>query len=242
METQEEKKPIVEEARIPESLTINGVTYKVNETPELQALIQSVAKVEKNKLYSKFEELKAQIDNLKNASIEGVGSINAETLETLKGIFLTKEDFQNILPDTLRTVVSPILQSVEKTQQDELAAYRQKLITENANTCIPDLVKGNTKEELDASLAESIRLRAAYPSPSTSAPQGKTVDPLIQAQAKTAETIPTPTQPAAMPTVPQRPAAQPGGQPEVKGMSMEEFAKNRAQLKQQLDALYGSGQ
>ena len=34
---------------IPESITINGITYLVKETPELQQFIQSVAKVEKSK-------------------------------------------------------------------------------------------------------------------------------------------------------------------------------------------------
>ena len=49
---------------IPESITINGVTYAVKDTPELQQFIQEVAKVEKSKLYTQFENLKAQIANL----------------------------------------------------------------------------------------------------------------------------------------------------------------------------------
>lgn len=239
----EEKTPIVEEARIPESLTINGVTYKVSETPELQSFIQAVAKVEKSKLYSKYDELKAQVENLKNVEIQGIGTIGAETLETLKKVFLTKEDFQQMLPETLKGVVNPLLQSVEQNRQNEIEAYRQKLITENVNTCIPDLVKGATKEELDASLKESIRLRAAYPSPSTPAHQGKVTDPLIQEQARAAgatNPTPTPTQPA-MPAVPQRPAAQPTNAVETRGMSMEEFAKNREQLQLQLKQMYGNG-
>ena len=40
---------------IPESITINGVTYLVKDTPELQQFIQSIAKVEKSKLYSQME-------------------------------------------------------------------------------------------------------------------------------------------------------------------------------------------
>ena len=237
-----EEKPIVEEARIPESLTINGVTYKVSETPELQAFIQAVSKVEKSKLYSKYEELKTQLDNLKNASIEGVGTINAETLESLKKIFLTKEDlqtFQASLPDAVKGVVSPLLADVETNRKNEIEAYRQKLITENSDKCIPELVKGETKEELDASLAESIRLRSAYPA--NPAPQKPVHDPLVQEQARQAGVtpIPTPTPTPAMPAVPQRPVAQPGNQPSAKGMSMEEFARNRETLQNQLREIYG---
>lgn len=232
----------VEEARIPESLTINGVTYKVSETPELQTFIQMVAKVEKTKLYSKYEELKTQLDNLKNASIEGVGTITSETLESLKKIFLTKDDlqaFQASLPDAVKGVVSPILASVEANHKNEIEAYRQKLITENSDKCIPELVKGETKEELDASLAESIRLRQAYPA--NPAPQTPVRDPLVQAQARNAGVTlnPTPTPTPAMPAIPQRPAAQPGNQPSAKGMSMEEFSKNRDVLRRQLEEMYG---
>jgi phage terminase small subunit len=237
-----EEKPIVEEARIPESLTINGVTYQVNETPELQAFIQAVAKVEKNKLYSKYEELKTQLDNLKNASIEGVGTINSDTLESLKKIFLTKEDLQTLqagLPEVVKGVVNPLLENAEAARHNEIEEYRQKLITENADTCIPDLVKGNTKEELDAALAESIRLRSAYPA--TPVRQGTVHDPLIKEQANKegANNNPTPTPTPSMPAVPQRPSAQPGNQPSPRGMSMEEFARNRENLQEQLRQMYG---
>ena len=232
-----------EEIRIPESITINGVTYKVSETPELQSLIQTVAKIEKSKLYSKYDELKAQLDSLKTADIQGMGTISAETLESLKGIFLTKEDLaalQSGFPEMVKEVVNPLLENVEKAKVNEIEEYRNQLITANANTCIPELVKGATKEELDASLAESIRIRQQY-SPAQS-PQ--TVhDPLVKEQARAAgvslNPTPTPTQAPAVPPVPARPAAQPGGQPTAKGMSMEEFAKNRDMLRKQLEGMYG---
>ena len=54
---------------IPESITINGVTYLVKDTPELQQFIQSIAKVEKSKLYSQMENLRTQIQNLGNVEI-----------------------------------------------------------------------------------------------------------------------------------------------------------------------------
>ena len=62
MATETEKNNV----NIPESVTIGGVTYAVKETPELQQFIQDIAKVEKSKLYSQFETLKAQIATLQN--------------------------------------------------------------------------------------------------------------------------------------------------------------------------------
>lgn len=239
------KETNVEEVRIPESLTINGVTYKVSETPELQSLIQTVAKIEKSKLYSKYDELKQQLDNLKTADIQGMGTINADTLESLKKIFLTKDDLaslQSQFPEMVKGVVNPLLESVERNKVNEIEEYRNALITKNANVCIPELVKGTTKEELDASLAESIRIRQQYSSAPT--PQGPVHDPLVKEQARVAgvtlNPTPTPTPTPAMPPVPGRPAAQPGSQPSAKGMSMEEFAKNRDTLRKQLESMYGN--
>lgn len=159
MDFKEEKK-----VGIPESITINGVTYAVKDTPELQQFIQEVAKVEKSKLYTQFENLKAQIANLGKVKVSGSGDFNTDAIvEKLRGTFVTKEDLQEVLPGVLKEVVQPVLAATEQNRQDELKQYREKLISENIATCIPDLVKGESKEELDASLKESIRLRTSYP-------------------------------------------------------------------------------
>ena len=54
---------------IPESVTINGITYVVRDTPELQKFMQAVSKVEKNKLYSQFESLKNQLEDLRKVQV-----------------------------------------------------------------------------------------------------------------------------------------------------------------------------
>ena len=69
---------------IPESITINGVTYSVKDTPELQQFIQSVAKVEKAKLYSQFESMKRQIDALGKVQVLPETSTVQEMLEQVK--------------------------------------------------------------------------------------------------------------------------------------------------------------
>ena len=249
MEQNEEKK-----VGIPESITINGVTYAIKDTPELQQFIQEVAKVEKSKLYTQFENLKAQIANLGKVRVTG-NSLDVDTIvEKLKGTFVTKEDFQEMLPGVLKEVVQPVLTATEQNRKNELEQYREKLIGENIATCIPELVKGETKEELDASLQESIRLRAAYPTPSTAAidPNKHVTDPLIQKQAQemggrpltpTPQAAPAPTAaPTPLPpAAPRRPSPEVSGPQNVKQMPMNEFEKQREALKQQLEAMYGGG-
>lgn len=237
---------------IPESITINGVTYLVKDTPEIQQFIQSVAKVEKSKLYSQMESLKSQIQNLGNVEVIPNEQLNADALiEKLKDTFVTADSLKETLSNTIKEVVQPVLDATQRNEQNELKEYREKLIKENEATCIPELVKGNTKEELDASLQESIRIRSAYPSPSgQQVPQGYQGDPNLQRQAgqeqfkpqntptsqAQAPQNPTPQAPAA-PRYPAPDASQQGSSP--RQMSMAEFAKQRDALKANLEAMYG---
>lgn len=249
MENNEEKK-----VGIPESITINGATYYVKDTPELQQFIQEVAKVEKAKLYTQFENLKAQIANLGRVKVVGE-EMNTESLvnslvDKLKDTFITKEDLKESLPNVLKEVVNPLLQDSEKNKQEELAQYREKIISENIDTCIPDLVKGETKEELLSSLNESIRIRSSYPTPSTAGQENRrVVDPLIVRQyGEQAPTqSPTPraegTSPAVNvptpPPAPRRPSPDASGPANVRRMTMDEFAKQRENLREQLETMYG---
>lgn len=248
MDTTEEKK-----VGIPESITINGVTYLVKDSPELQQFIQKVAKVEKAKLYTQFENLKAQIANLGKVKVvpDPTPAFDVDALvEKLKDVFVSKEDLNGSLRETVLEVVQPVLVATEQERKNELMQYREKLINENIATCIPEMVKGETKEELDASLQESIRIRASYPSPSSVHHMGPVVDPLIRQQARQQATDtynPTPTpaaqpvpQPAPMPPVtPRRTVPEVTGPTNIKAMSEAEFARNREALQQQLMATYG---
>lgn len=232
---------------LPESITLGGITYTVKDTPELLQFMQDVAKVEKTKLYSQYENLRNQIANLGNVQVTpDSGNIDA-VIEKMRGVFITKDDLQNTLKDSLTEVVKPILTATEQTRKEDLDKYREKLIHDNAATCIPDLVKGNTKEELDKTLAESIRLRASYPSPSTVDAQNRRVeDPLIKnaavgnnAEQKPTQPQPTPPMPIVPPT-PDRVTPPATGNMDVKKMSQAEFAAQREKLMQQLSAAYGN--
>lgn len=232
-----------EQVSIPESITINGVTYQVGETPELQALIQAVAKVEKSKLYSQMEAIKEQVRALQGVQVEPApAALNKdELIEALKGTFVTAESLKETLSNTIKEVVQPVLDATQRNQQNELDAYREKLINENAATCIPDLVKGNSKEELDAALAESIRLRQAYPSP-----VAQPVHQPVPGNGAQSSPTPAPAAPAnpapQIPAAPRREAPAAGSEmPSTKQMSMKEFASKREALQAQLQQMYGGG-
>ena len=123
---------------IPESITINGVTYSVKDTPELQQFIQSVAKVEKAKLYSQFESMKRQIDALGKVQVLPETSTVQEMLEQVKSTL--KEDLRNELPSLLKEVVQPVLTATEQSRLNEIEAFKEKLLKENEGACFPELV------------------------------------------------------------------------------------------------------
>jgi hypothetical protein len=232
-----EEKKIV--AAVPESITINGVTYSVRETPELQSFVQAVAKVEKSKLYSQFESLKSQFNTLSKVKIEApnapldVNQFKQEMMNEITASLLPQ------IKEVVTEIVQPVLAATEKTAKTELDTYRERLINENLAVCIPDLVTGNSKEEIDASLQRSISIRASYPSANALPVNGKVVDPLIVTQqAALDSTAPAPQRPT-VPRVPGIPAPEVSNPPTPKAMSMDEFAKNRDQLFRQMQETLG---
>lgn len=245
---------------IPKSVTLGGVTYPIGETPELKQLIQAVASVEKSKLHSTFDGLKKQIENLQGVTVVPQGQqpldtkgIIAELKQELSNSFVSKED----LKSELKEVVQPLLQSTQEAKQKELNIYREQIINKNLATCIPELVTGNSREELDAALQKSIQLRASYPSANAPVPTGAHVtDPTLQQQASQPQfQAQSPTNPVfsgeqpGQPTYqkPSAPAVPPMQQPldsshqqaSPKSLSMEEFGKKREAMLAELTASYG---
>lgn len=242
-----------QEIRIPESITINGVTYSVSGTPELKELIASVAKVEKSKLYTQIEALRKQIEGLKDVEVvPSSAPLDVEKLvDTLSQRFVTKDEIGTTVKDAVAQVVQPILKTDAEKRKQELEEYRDKLIQENLSTCIPEMVKGNSKEEIESSLKESIRIRASYPSPNTPYvdPSQTVVDPLIKkqeqdqvAQANSPTQNQAPTYPDShVSPIPRRQSPDSSITVQPKRMSQEEFARNREALKEQLSTMYGQG-
>ena len=151
----------------------------------------------------------------------------------MRGTFVTREDLETSLKNTVSEVISPVIQNSEEQRKQELEAYRNSIIQAHINECIPELVEGNSKQELDASLEKSIQLRSKYPSPSSAAV-------LHSERPQAASPTPSPVPAAApAPTVPRREAPEVSGPTSVKNMPMSEFAARREQLEAELRATYG---
>ena len=235
MSEQTEKRNVA----IPESIELNGVTYSVKETPELQSFIQEISKVERAKLYSQMDNLKEQINKLSQADVTPSTPLDIDALvKALQRSFVTPEYLKEQLKSTMTEVVTPMLKATEENKRAELEAYRQELINKNIAVCIPDLVVGNSKEELDAALQKSIKLRSAYPQPTTAE---KTMDPLLRKQAQQITETPTSVDKtsAKMPEVPKVQSPDSTIQPDLKKLTPQEFAKQREALKQSIESMYG---
>lgn len=243
-----EEKPV----NYPESITIGGITYSVKENPAILQFMQDVAKVEKNKLYSKFETLNGELNKLKNTVVQPSGSSIEEVVDSLKRDFVTKDDLTSNLRSIVQEVVQPIVSQNESVRLEELNLYREKLIADNEAICMPELVKGNTKEELMKSLQESIELRRKYPTPFNEPPK-HAVDPLLAAQASQSApaqdvyaqqaqrpvTIEQQNPLPQIPEVPRREAGDYRDAPNYQQMSEEQFKNSYKTLEQELRTLYG---
>ena len=223
---------------IPESIEIDGHSYVVKETPALMEFRQLVEKAEKNKLYSTFATLRQQINDLKATQVvqQSAPFDLGALVEALKGEFATREDLQDIVSKA----VQPVNNNLEQRRQQELAE------------CIPELVKGATREEIDASMKESIALLNKYHGPFIAPPQGKTVDPLLVNAERRAvasgEVLEIPAKPtpvkddgkSPIPVVPTRAMPEVSTAPTTRKMTMEEFAQQREAILRNLEAEYGA--
>lgn len=232
MADQSSKQPNQQQpASLPETLTVGGQTFSVKDTPELQAFIGQVSKFEKAKLYSRYSELESQIKALQGVQVE-----------------VTPQNLKEEIISEISKMIEPLLKTTNQIQTDTIEDYRKKLIAENEGKCIPELVKGDTKEALDASLRESIELRSKY-SPAAQSTSGKTTDPLIAQQNqelsnKTAAQENTSAAQQSSSTVSQNESIQVPRIPVVQeqqtniaSMSQEDFAKNRESLFEGLKSL-----
>ncbi len=218
-------------SKVPEKLVINGQEIVIKDSPEISGLIEAVRKeaheVEKSKLYSRIEELKKAADQL--ALVKVVPD------ETATPNPINQQLDMTAIKAAIQEVVAPLINQAIKTEEMHVNDYRAKLISENQLTCIPELVVGKTKAELDEALQKSIEIRKTYGSVSQAAapktPEATVApvkpDIVVNAPAPT----PTPVTPPAQ-TTSDLPTA-----PNISSMSMEEFKKNRENLFKNLESL-----
>lgn len=229
---------------LPTSIILGGITYNVTETQELKDFIAQVSQVEKNKLYSTIDELKKGIEELKRVDVHTPAPTVAPTVAQPINEKAFKDEVISAVGTLLNERLAPITAALNQAQAESVDAYRDRLVNANVGKCIPDIVKGNTKEEVDASLAESIRLRSQYSPVDFNQPGGQenkhaNIPAEVQAAAANAN-VPGATQVAA-PTImaPAVISAIEESPVDIAGMNHEEFGKRRGELEAKMKNLVG---
>jgi hypothetical protein len=242
---------------IPAKIKLGETEFVISETPELQALVQAAtanaAATEKAKLYSKIKEIEQEVEQLNKVKIEApISSNNNQSID----VSALKTEIITELTSVIQNTVNPLVARNKEVEQMELADYRNLLIEKNQGSCYPELIVGNTKDELDAALLKSKDLCSRYGN------KLMQVNPLTTTPAQTTETKPAdiivnPPAPAA-PATPATPAAQANAPapttaapvapaaiasppnvavsassqttPDIKNMDISEFGKRRDEL------------
>ncbi len=230
-------------AAIPDSITLNETVFFVKDHPELKDFITKVARVEKSKLYSGIKELKQQVEALKEVEITGMNN------------GLSADEITSLVGEIVRAELKPLLDQNKIVQNESLEDYRKRLLEEAGDECIVSLVKGGTKEELDASMQLS---KSAYAEANTRnekivrdlqekiAANKQTVDPLLEAEkaiAPTGESVDNSTAPVQKPVIVApvtkvtSQSATPPVPRNVKQMSMEQYAAERDTILREVQSL-----
>lgn len=144
---------------------------------------------------------------------------------------ITKEDLAGMLSTTVNQVLPGLLQPLQEKlstmERANLEEYRQRRLAELGDTVIPELVKGSTREEIEASIAPAREIASRY------APKGGgTQNP----PTGTPPAAPTTQAPAVVnpPAAVQNPPANTRLIPDVSQMSDKEYAAQREELMRKL--------
>lgn len=252
--------------QLPDTLLMGGISYSVSANPELQAFRDATVKVssinaaqqEKAKLYSQMEALKQSVLDLKQVKVDAP-AIDTEKLKN-EIVAAVDEKFN----ERISAAIEPLRKNSEDAQKDALEKYKQQLLTENAGKIIPDLIEGNTREQLDAALSKSIKLFSQYATQGTENQNDQAATNNGQSSNQTNSQNTQPANNNQAPANTQN--ANTGGNtsnntgngtppvvnapantgvntnvelPNIKKMSTEEWAKNRDGIKAKVDALMG---
>lgn len=176
---------------------------------------------------------------------------NGAPVKNPDGTYVTKDDvaeilssvFNSKLPEVLQRSLAPFQDRLASLESVSLQEYRNKLLAQHGDSIMPELVKGNTKEELDASVALAKELRQKYGTPVVQQPVQTVVVPDTNQPAPVAQPgagDPTQQQQTVMPR-PSKSAPPADRGPlvdKLKNMNNEDFAKNREKMLAELENQY----
>ena len=167
----------------------------------------------------------------RNQEIEARKKQNREESATL-----TQEDVNNLiskafednLPQILQKAVNPLVEKTKAIEQATLNEYKAKRLSELGDQVIPELIKGNTKEEIEESIASAIEIRSRY--------AGTPAAPVTPGN-QPPETPPVVPTPQAAPVVVPHIETPPQMELDVKNMTPEQYKEQREKVLKEVSAL-----
>lgn len=228
--------PATPVVQTPTDATSEEAPKKTEERYFTQADLEKVRQSEKNKLYPQIDELKSELlvlkkdreerleaERLAQEQAEAEAKAKAEEELSAKELLVIKEqEWQDKLEAERRDREQAFALLDKERSFAEISEYRSQRMAEVGDDIVPqlrDLVVGNTKEEIDASIAGLIEKSSAILEEAQAALQASR-----QQMVGTRVTSPPTTEPDTN-------MAQQQFTPEdIQNMSMAEYAKYRASL------------
>lgn len=158
-----------------------GAATGGEQQPNVNLLIEQARKEEKQKLYPKIQALETKVDTLSKEELNYLKRINElstnnnklmeeiEKLKTANKDIITKEEYDKVvaerdslttqLEDSKKNIISEeelrakIVKELESTNSIE--THRKEVLEKNKGLIIPELIVGNTIEEINESLEKS---------------------------------------------------------------------------------------
>jgi hypothetical protein len=130
--------------------------------------------------------------------------------------------------------LNSVKEVIQPLKEKAVIEYRATRLAQLGDTVLPELVKGSTEAEIEASIPNAVEMRKLY------APVTAPIAPVNPNPG--APVVVTPAQPIVIPSaVPVMQVQNTGSALDgVKGMSTEEFAKNRAAMMKEVEAKLGN--
>jgi hypothetical protein len=156
-----------EKPKMPEVLSFNGQTYRISDHQELKDFVGEVTKhiavTEKTKLYAQLESLREKLATLEVEAKTGV-AIDYNKIQEMISTQLKEQLAVNEtnIANKVHNLLAPVVESVKTQNTESLEQFKLKLLNDNKGQCMPELVVGDTKEELIATMEKSKKLYADY--------------------------------------------------------------------------------
>lgn len=120
---------------------------------KIKLAVATGTEIAKKQLYPEIEKLRAKLSSLENElENKSKDAVDKDILNKLNTEKTELESKLKIVEDELVKTVSTIKELQDKFNQSQLLAYKNKKIAELGGRVVESLIKGNTKEEIDASI------------------------------------------------------------------------------------------